>query len=413
MELFSIAAILIGLSALFSYINVRFIKLPSTIGLMIIAIISTLIIIGIGSFNQTVLTYARNWVNGINFQQLLLDVMLSFLLFAGALHTNMNQLKEQSAPILFFATIGVVTSSFLIGTGAYYFFNLLDFQIDYLYCLLFGALISPTDPIAVLGIMKEAKAPKKLEIKIVGESLFNDGIGVVVFLTLFGIAQTGVGEIDTNKIILLFVQEVFGGIALGAVFGYLVYRMLKAIDHYETEVMLTLALVMVSYTIANLLHLSGPLAVVVAGLFIGNQARGTAISAITERYLDKFWELIDVFLNAILFVLIGLELIVIKFNTNFIIAGFIAIGIVLVARFISLGLPMRFFKRHLELIPKTTLLMTWGGLRGGISIALALSLDDNMHRDMFLAVTYIVVIFSIVVQGLTLKPMLRFIQKDK
>lgn len=407
MDLFSTITILIVVSAVFAYINTRFLKLPSTIGLMVLSIVFTFGILIAGTFSKSVSAFEQLFISGIDFKKALLDVMLSFLLFAGALHTDWTKLKQQRWPILIFATFGVLVSTLLTGYAFYYLVQLIGFKVDLIYCLLFGALISPTDPIAVLGILKEAGVPKKLEIKIVGESLFNDGIGVVVFLTLFNIASFGVENISAGEIALLFAKEVFGGILLGFVAGYFAYLIIKSIDHYETEVMITLAMVMGGYLLANKLHVSGPLAVVVAGLLIGNQARRLAISKITEKYLDKFWELLDVYMNAILFVLIGMELLVVSFNQQYIIAGIIAIPIVILIRYIALRIPIAFFARRLEFFPQTATIMAWGGLRGGISIALALSLTDKMENELILTVTYIVVVFSIIVQGLTLSKLVK------
>lgn len=402
MEIFSIITILVVISSLFGYINVRFIKLPTAIGLMIMAIAMTSLILIVGSFNPSVQNYADNLVSSIDFRDVTLDVLLSFLLFAGALHTDWSRLREQGGPILVFATIGVVASTFVVGSLFFLMSNhILNFEVKYIYCLLFGALISPTDPIAVLGILKKIGAPRRLEIKFVGESLFNDGVGVVIFLTLFSIAEKGAGEITASEVLLLFAEEIVGGVALGFALGYLTYFMTKSIDEYETEVMITLAVVMGGYLLADTLHFSGPLAMVVAGLFIGNSARSTAMSQITRTYLDRFWELVDVFLNAVLFVLIGLELLVISWEVNYVLAGLLAIAIVLLSRYMVLKIPIYFFKRRLDFVPHTDIIMTWGGLRGGISIALALSLADNMNREFFLTVTYIVVVFSIIIQGLT------------
>lgn len=407
MELFTIITILIALAAVFGFVNIKFLKMPSTIGLLVISIVFTGGLLIAGSFFPQISDFSHKFIAGIDFKTVLLDVMLSFLLFAGALHIDMEKLRKQSAPIAIFSTIGVVLSTFIVGTLFYLVLQLLGMPINYIYALLFGAIISPTDPIAVLGILKDANAPKKLEVKIVGESLFNDGVALVVFITIFGIAQAGVEELSFAHIATLFAEEVIGGIALGGIVGYLVYLMLKSINHYETEIIITLAMVMVIYLVAHSLHFSGPLAVVVSGLFIGSKARKTAISQETEKYLDKFWEIIDVILNAILFVLMGLEIMILTFETNYLLIGLLSIPIVLVARYAVLSLPIKFFKKRLELVPKTSLLMTWGGLRGGISIALALSLSEQMQYDLILTATYVVVIFSIVVQGLTLKPLVK------
>ncbi|MEQ9440462.1 MAG: sodium:proton antiporter [Cyclobacteriaceae bacterium] len=408
MNIFTIITILVVLSSLFAYINVRFFRLPATIGLMIMAIILTLIVLVIGQFNTSVTTYAENLIESIDLGDLILDVLLSFLLFAGALHTDWGRLKEQSAPIITFATIGVVASTFVVGTLFFLLCHyVIGYPIPYIHCLLFGALISPTDPIAVMGILKKIGVPKQLEVKFVGESLFNDGVGVVIFLTVFSIADQGLANVGVSDILLLFAEEVLGGVALGLALGYITLHLTRSIDDYQTEVMITLAIVMGGYLLASRLHFSGPLAVVVAGLFIGNSARETSMSETTRKYLDGFWELLDVFFNAILFVLIGFELLIITYDHQYMIAGAFAIVIVLVARYVVLKVPIYFFKERLNFVPHTDLIMTWGGLRGGISIALALSLSSDMDREFLLTVTYIVVVFSIIVQGLTVEKLIK------
>lgn len=407
MSYFVIASILVVLSALFGYINVRFIKLPSVIGLMVMTIIFTLIILGISYVDDTFLQIEKELINSIDFKTVVLDIMLSFLLFAGALHTDFKKLKENRKPIIAFATLGTITSVFISGTLTYGLLQVLGFDISYIYCLLFGALISPTDPIAVLGIMKKVGAPKKLEIKIVGESLFNDGVGVVLFLTIFQIAQKG-GDISFFGVANLFLIEVLGGLGLGMLLGWLTYKLLKTIDDHDTEVILTLALVMGGTVVAQKLHVSAPLAMVAAGLLIGTErVRTNSMSKNTEKYVDKFWELIDVLLNAVLFVLIGMEILVLTFDFSYILAGLIAIPLLLLARYLSLLAPIRFYSKRLGFIPRTDAIMTWSGLRGGISIALALSLTAAMQRDLFLVMTYIVVVFSIIVQGLTVGKLIK------
>lgn len=408
MDIFTIITLLVVISSIFGYINVRFLKFPTTIGLMVMAIVLTLLILLSGAFSQKIIILAEDTMNQIEFSDLILDIMLSFLLFAGALHTDWGQLKEQGFPILIFSTIGVLASTFIVGSIFFYVVNhIVGFEVAYIHCLLFGALISPTDPIAVLGILKQIGVPKQLEIKFVGESLFNDGVGVVIFLTLFNIANQGVDNVSASEIVLLFTEEVVGGMGLGLALGYLTFYLTRTIDHYETEVMITLAIVMGGYLLATTLHFSGPLTVVVAGLFVGNSARQTAMSETTQIYLDRFWELIDVFLNAILFVLIGFELLIISYERQYLIAGLLAIIIVLVSRYLVLKLPIAIFAKRLEFVPHTDLIMTWGGLRGGISIALALSLSENMDREFFLTVTYVVVVFSIIVQGLTIEKLIK------
>ena len=412
MDSYIIATVLIFLSAIFGYINVRFLKMPNTIGLMIITIVFTVSVLLWSYIDPTLLNLEKSIISKIDFRTVLLDEMLSFLLFAGALHTNFKELKLQRWPVFIFSTLGVLTSTLLVGGAMFYALNLLGLSIGLIYCLLFGALSSPTDPIAVLGILKKAKVPKKLEAKIVGESLFNDGVGVVVFLTVFKIAESGLDNIQLTDVLRLFGLEVFGGIGLGIILGWITYRLLKSINDYDIEVIITIATVMVGTLIAKEFHLSGPLAMVTAGLIVGNDAvRSSSMSKETEHYVDKFWELIDILLNAILFVLIGMEILILVIEDNYLIAGIIAIPIVLFCRYISLLLPINFFKKKLNFVPNTNLIMTWGGLRGGISIALALSLSSEMHRDLFLVITYVVVVFSIIAQGLTLGKLVGYLNK--
>lgn len=402
MDYFFIIAILVFLSAAFGYINVRFLKLPNAIGLMVITIAFTLGVFALSYFDSTLLDAERYIITQIDFKTVLLDIMLSFLLFAGALHTNFEQLKVQRWPILIFSTLGVLVSTFLVGTAMFYILQIFGFDVSFVYCLLFGALISPTDPIAVLGILKKAGVPKKLETKIVGESLFNDGVGVVVFLTIYQFASSGSEHVTAFEVAELFGVEVIGGIVFGGLIGWITYRLMKSIDDYDIEVIITLAAVMAGTVVAQKLHLSAPLAMVTAGLVVGNDTlRGSSMSEITEAYVDKFWELIDILLNTILFVLIGMEMLVLTFEFNYFLAGVIAIPVILACRFLSLLLPINFFKKKLDFVPNTNVIMTWGGLRGGISIALALGLTEEMHRDLFLVITYVVVVFSIIAQGLT------------
>ncbi|MEM9362984.1 MAG: sodium:proton antiporter [Bacteroidota bacterium] len=407
MDYFVITSILVFLSAVFGYLNLRFFKLPNTIGLTLITILFTLAVFALSYFDDTLLQAERFIISKIDFKVVLLDIMLSFLLFAGALHTDLQKLKEQRWPVLVFATFGVLMSTFLIGIAVFYLLQVLDMHVDFIYCLLFGALISPTDPIAVLGILKKAGAPKKLEIKIVGESLFNDGVGVVVFLTIFGLASGSEPGFSLSSVLELFVVEVFGGILWGLFLGWVTYYFLKRIDDYNIEVIITLATVMTGTVVATQLHVSAPLAMVVAGLMVGgNKTREQAMSELTESYVDKFWELIDILLNTILFVLIGMEMLVLELNTTYIYAGLLAIPIALLCRYASLVVPVKLFQKRLDFVPNTTLIMTWGGLRGAISIALALGLTESMERDLFLVVTYIIVIFSILVQGLTVEKLI-------
>lgn len=359
MDYYFIITALIFLAAIFGFINARFLKLPTTIGLMLITILYTLAVLALSYFDDTLLKAEIDLIGQIDFEKILMDYMLSFLLFAGALHTNFQQLKIQRWPIVAFATLGILVSTFLVGTATFYLLQLLGLSVNFIYCLLFGALISPTDPIAVLGILKQANVPKKLETKIVGESLFNDGVGVVIFLTIYSIASSEGASIEPMDIVQLFVQEVFGGIALGLAIGWIAYKLMKSIDDFSTEIIITLAAVMAGTVAAQHFHLSAPLAMVAAGLLIGNdRMRDSAMSEITERYVDKFWELIDILLNAILFVLIGMEMLVLTYKGDYIFAGLLAIPIVILCRYASLWLPIKLFEKKLAFVPKTNLIMT-------------------------------------------------------
>lgn len=402
MDALKLISLIIALSAGLAYINIRFLKLPSTIGLMVLSLMVSLLLLVAGTA-WPVGDFVKDMMVQIDFSGFLLDFMLGFLLFAGALHTDVKKLRESKWPILIYATGGILISTFLVAAGIYLLLPLLYQPVAFIYCLLFGALISPTDPIAVLSILKKAGIAESIETKITGESLFNDGVGVVVFLTLFSIAREGIAEVSPSEIFILLTEEILGGIALGLALGYLGFFMLKKIDHYQTEVLITLAMVMGGISIAPMFHFSGPLAMVIAGLFIGNKGTLEAMSEQTSDYVHKFWEMVDEIFNAILFVLIGLELLVIPFEMSFLYVGLIAILIVIVSRFISLVTPSYLFRLKYEFPKKTFLIMTWGGLRGGISIALALSLTAGMERNMIVSVTYIVVLFSIIVQGLSLE----------
>jgi monovalent cation:H+ antiporter, CPA1 family len=401
MALLDVIAILITLTAVLSYVNHRFVRLPTTIGVMLIALLLSLGLVALGRLGFGIEALARQLLEQLDFDEALLQGMLSFLLFAGALHINLNDLAAQKGVIGTLASVGVLVSTFLIGTAFYWLLPILGLGLPYVWCLLFGALISPTDPIAVLGILKGAKVPKSLEIKVAGESLFNDGVGVVVFLALFDIAAKG-REPSFGHIGGLFLFEAGGGALLGLGLGWLAYRMLSTVDKYQVEVLLTLALVMGGYALASALHMSGPIAIVVAGLLIGNHGRSLAMSEATREHLDTFWELVDEILNAVLFVLIGLEVLVLSFRGEYLLAGLIAVPLVLLVRWIAVGLPVMVLRRWREFTPGAITVMTWGGLRGGISVALALSLPPGEPRELLLTVTYIVVIFSILGQGLTI-----------
>jgi len=401
MSLFDILAVLITLSAVFSYLNHRYIRLPTTIGIMLIAMLMSLSLIVAGKWGVGLEQQARLLLASIDFNQALLHGMLSFLLFAGALHVNLSDLAQQKWIIGSLATFGVVASTLLVGTSTWFILGFLEVQMPWIYCLLFGALISPTDPIAVLGILKTAKIPKSLETKIAGESLFNDGVGVVVFLVLLEIV-TGGQEVMAGDVVLLLLTETGGGVLFGLAIGWVAYQMLKSVDNYQVEVLITLALVTGGYSLAGHLHVSGPIAIVVTGLLIGNHGRLMAMSEITCAHLDTFWELVDEILNAVLFVLIGLEILVLPLSGPALLAGIAAIPLVLASRLVSVGVPVLLLRPFLEFSPRVVRILTWGGLRGGISVALALSLPEGPARDLFLPVTYTVVVFSVVVQGLTI-----------
>jgi len=405
-KLFHILALLLTASAVFSYINHRFLKLPTVIGIMLVALFFSLALNLLGPIGILLEHEVQEMLASIDFDETLLHGMLSFLLFAGALHVNLNDLSRQRGIIFVLATFGVVGATFLIGGLSWIVFGLIGLDIPFIYCLLFGALISPTDPIAVLGILKQANAPKSLEAKIAGESLFNDGVAVVMFLVIARIAAGGT-EVTAGEVLLIFSQEAIGGLMFGLGAGGLTYWMLKSVDNYQVEVLLTLALVTGGYALAEALHLSAPIAIVVAGLLIGNHGRVLAMSEKTRGHLDTFWELVDEILNAVLFVLIGLEVLALVFIREYLLAGLLAIPIVLLARFVTVGIPITIMRRFRNFTPRAIQILTWGGLRGGISVALALSLPAGEIRDTLVAVTYAVVVFSILVQGLTLGRLIR------
>ena len=407
MELFHILSAVVSLSAILAFVNQRYVKLPAGIALMLAGLILSLVIQAIGALSPPFQAMIVKNLETINFSTIVLDFMLSFLLFAGALHTDFSKLKQVRKPIMTYATFGVLFCTFLVGSGVYGVLWAIGQPINYVFCLLFGALITPTDPVAVMGILKKAGVPKKVETTIVGESLFNDGVGVVVFLTLMEIARMGIEQMTASDVGILVLQEIGGGLGLGVLLGWAGYKIMKRVDHYPTEVMITLAIVMGGYSTAVLLHFSGPLAMVAAGLLIGNSEHKGAMSDMTADYVHKFWEMMDEILNAVLFVLIGLELLLVPFEWKFLWIGMLAILIVVGSRYVALALPSRLFG-FLKDYPKGTLqVMTWGGLRGGISIALALSLTEDMARDFWVPITYTVVIFSLLVQGLTVEKVAR------
>ncbi len=403
-----IAATCLVLTALLAYLNHRFVRLPTTIGVMVIALVLSLVIVALDvvGVSHALRIYEESLLRSIDFSDVLMQGMLSLLLFAGALHVDLSELKALRWPVASLALIGTLVSTLIVGYGLWAALPGVGLDLPLMYCLLFGALISPTDPIAVMGILKSAGAPKNLELVIAGESLFNDGVGVVIFALLLGMLASGSAP-TTGTALTLLAREAGGGIAFGLVLGYVTYRLLKSVDEYQVEVLLTLAAVTGGYALASHLHISGPLAMVVTGLIIGNQGRALAMSDTTRRYVDMFWELLDEILNAVLFVLIGMEVLLISFSAPVLLAGGVAIGVTLLARLLSVGLPVAALGARFELPLGAWRVLTWGGLRGGISVALALSLPVGPHRDVVLALTYCVVVFSILVQGLTIGRVVR------
>ena len=404
-NIFDGIVLLIVLTAIFTYINHRFIKLPTTIGVMLIALLCSLGIVIVEHFLPISLHQVTAAVEALDFPEFLMQGILSFLLFAGAYQLDLRSLKREYASVLLFSTIGVILSTLTVGWMMYELLALLKLSIPFIYCLLFGSLISPTDPIAVLAILKKAGIPKNLETNISGESLFNDGVAVVIFLSIYEIAGKGVESITISNIGLLFLEEAAGGIILGLSLAYLGNYLLKTVEEYSVGIMITLAIVLGGYALADMIHFSGPLAMVIAGLFIN--FRHNELSKKLEKHIGIFWESIDEILNAILFLFIGLEILVINYMGSYILVGVSAILIVLFSRVISVSFSILFTKlRRSDAIRKIWIL-SWGGLRGGISIALALSLSDQMYREEIVAITYTVVIFSILVQGLTIGALVR------
>lgn len=398
-----IAAACLVITALLAYLNHRFVGMPTAIGVMATALAFSLALIGLDAIGvaHSLRQYEESLLRSIDFSDVLMQGMLSFLLFAGALHVDLSELKRYRLQVGALALIGTVVSTLLVGFGISLALDLVGLHLPLMYCLLFGALISPTDPIAVMGILKSAGAPRELELVISGESLFNDGVGVVIFSLLLGMVTSGVTP-TPGHVFESLLHEAGGGVLFGLVLGYVTFRLLKSIDNYQVEVLLSLAAVTGGYALASKLHVSGPLAMVVAGLIIGNHGRAIAMSDVTRRYVDMFWELIDEILNAILFVLIGMEVLLVVFSANLLIAGCVAVVVTLLARLLTVGLPAAALQGVLNLPPGSWKVLTWGGLRGGISVALALSLPAGPERDTVLALTYSVVVFSILAQGLSI-----------
>ncbi len=412
MELYYSFSVLIVLAAVFSYINERFLKLPSSIGIMLIAMIVSIGLVITGSIFPSLFQDFTHLISGVDFTEILMGAMLNFLLFAGAIHIRLEDLKEQKIPVMVFSTLSVVISTFVVGTILFYILPLLGLDIPYLHCLLFGALISPTDPIAVLGILKQAKVPKSLETKVAGESLFNDGMAVVVFLLILQLANGVDVDLSFGNIVYLFIKEAVGGFVLGLLLGYIGSNAMHKVDSHNVSVLITLAIVMGGYLVAQSQHISGPLAMVAAGLVVGNYGKSDRISSDTRDYMGKFWELTDEVLNAILFLFIGFELLLIPNLLEYTSIGLLAIVIVLLARFVSIWFPTLVIPFKEKFDRKTIVILVWGGLRGGVSVALALSVDAGLNKELLLSMTYFVVVFSILVQGLTVGKLTKRMQAD-
>jgi CPA1 family monovalent cation:H+ antiporter len=408
MTVFEISAFLIGLSALFGYLNHQFLRVPHTIGLVLMALAAsvTVIIIDLIMPDAHVSRLITDVLDEIDFHEALMHGMLSFLLFAGALHVDFTAFRSRLRAIGVLATLGTMISTFAVATGIWLLFDLFNSDLPFLWALVFGALISPTDPVAVLGLFRSVTVPETLQAKMAGESLFNDGVGVVVFTVVVSIAvasSTGAPALGVAEVAELFVTEVFGGALLGVVAGYVGYRAMYHIDEHNLEVLITLALVMVAYAVAIRLHLSGPIAMVIAGLFIGDKGMKYAVSDNTRDHLQKFWSLLDEILNSALFLLIGLEVLVIARADTHVALAILAIPLTLTARWLSIYIPIRLLSRWETFTKGAVPVLVWGGLRGGIAVALALSLPANEYKGTILTLTYAAVLFSIVVQGLSIK----------
>ena len=422
MDVLQLSTVLLLLASLFSIINLRILKLPQTIGLMVLAIGLSFFILAIGLFFPSILNSVSSIIKSFDFEILLIDIMLPFLLFAGAISVNVHELLKDKGTILLLATFGVLFSTFAVGTGVYWLieqpiFNLNTLGLSYVDCLLFGSLIAPTDPIAVLAMVKKMNLSLTTETRIAGESLFNDGIGVVIFLTLLSVKKLGIENVTAESIGSLFATEVIGGIALGALIGFLGLKLVKYIEneHIELEVLITLSLVLMVSMVSKQFHFSGVLGVVVMGLFLNQNIdvdkNEVGVQKAMGEYVYKFWHLLDETLNAVLFILIGLEIIPIvqNFDSSYLLVSILTIVLVVVSRGIGVWTPIKFLSFFKTFEKRTALIITWGGLRGGLSIALALNLPDNIGegKNLILFLTYIVVLFTILVQGLTLKKIVK------
>ena len=413
MSFYTIASIVLTIAILIGYLNHRFIKIQTTTAIMLGSLIISFVLIIVGMLGFRELEHEVEVIlRQIPFHDLLINGMLGFLLFAGALRIDVNHLKNQKWEITILALVGTIVSTLLIAYLIYYMLPVFGIYMDFIYCLLFGALISPTDPIAVLATFKELGAPKKLAVIVEGEALFNDGVAIVIFLSIYQLVFNGVHHITWQVITLLFLRQAVGGIIYGGILGLLAYWLIKPIDDHKIEILITLLIVTAGYTLARYINISGPLAMVVAGIFIGNRGRNFSMSKKTVDSLDNFWELIEEILNAVLFLLIGLELLVITIDKHYIIAALFAIPLVLFIRVIIVATPMNMFKMYRRYPRGTIRILIWGGLRGGLALALALSLPPGRYHDLIIAMTYAVVAFAIVVQGITVRPLVKLTKRE-
>lgn len=411
--MFQVFTGIVALSSLLSFLNKKFLKLPDTIGVMILAIITSFFVGSIYFIDESTFRNICSVVHEIDFRTILFDFLLSFLLFAGSIHVDLPNLMKEKWSVLIFASFGVLVSTFIVGTSFYYLANFLGIEINYAYSLVFGALISPTDPIAVLALLKRAGTPKDMEIKIIGESLFNDGVGIVVFITLLSVASVEGGELHISHVLREFGQEAFGGILMGFALGNLGKVFLKSISKSPIiAVHITIAIVMGGYSLSSLFHVSGALAMVVAGLIIGDYLHNHCDNPALKKDMNSFWTVLDEIFNAVLFVLIGIEILSLEPNINYTIIGVIAIPLILASRYVTLFISNALLKKRHRNNHRKIAVFTWAGLRGGISIALALTLPESEFREVILFVTYAVVVFSILVQGLTIEKLVKKLLKQ-
>ncbi len=412
MDSFVVITVLVVVSAVFSFVNARFFKLPGAIGVISIAVAVSVIAIFTGKVFPAMFKTITGFNNKIDFSQTLLYTMLGFLLFAGSLRFNWNDLKKQMRPVFILSTLGVVLSTFVFGTLFNWFTILIKVEIPLSYCLLFGALISPTDPVAVSAILRTSKIPKNLETIITGESLFNDGIGPILFISILEYIMQSNHQVQSTGIAVLFVREVFGGVLLGSSLAFVAYKLMRKVDDFQTLVIVSLALVMGISVLANKFHFSIPLAEIAAGLLVGNLSFGKDPSGRMNEFLERFWTLIDELLNTILFVMIGLQIVMMPFLSAYWLVCMAAILVITIARILSVFVPIVFLRRTLDINYNNIGILTWAGVRGGISIALALSIPNNKYKEIIVASCYFIVIFSIVVQGLTLNKVANYFVKE-